>query len=487
MSTATPHDVSSISSRPAPKPRAKKLSVALLAPDGVALRNFVVNNYVTRHFADVTIFHNCPADVPQPLQRNVHSGATWQRMPPMREQPLSFTLRQTLTFAHLYWGDTSSMRFTRTRPMGGSWKTRAANHAGRIVGRIMAHQPGIQMLERAYFRSVEGFPEVEHYRKLFQANRPDVVLSGSHRAPAVLAPVLAAKSLGIPVVTFVASWDNLTSKSRVAAPFDHYLVWSDLMRRELLQFYPHVRPDQATIVGTPQFDCYADPDILLPRAEFFRRWDLDLSRPLICFSGGDAGNCPQDPEHIEIIMTFIRNGRIKGNPQMVVRPMPVDDGRRYEGVRRQFPELRFCQPAWDHLDPGDWSRCVPRPEDVQFLANITQHADLNVNNGSTMTLDYSLHDRPVVNLCFDVGEVLPGRLPLFDYYNWDHYRPILKFKSARFSHSADQLADNINFVLDHPEADREGRQKLVDLQVGHPPGSAGPLIAEALQKVIANA
>ena len=47
---------------------------------------------------------------------------------------------------------------------------------------------------------------------------------------------------------------------------------------------------------------------------------------------------------------------------------------------------------------------MPTPEDVQFLANLTHHADLNINLGSTMTLDFGLHDKPVVNVAFDVAD-----------------------------------------------------------------------------------
>ncbi len=458
-------------------------SAALLAPDGVALRNFVINRYLTRYLPAATVYHNCPAGVPEPIVANAGDNLAWEPMRDLREAPLSFTIRQTLSFAHLYWGDTCAMRFTRTRPMRGSWKTLAANYTGRALGRVMAHQPGIRLLEKAYFQSVSGFPEVEYYRSLFLRQQPSIVMSASHRSPAVLPPVLAAKSLGIPTATFVASWDNLTSKTRIAAPFDHYLVWSDLMRTELLEYYPHVSPEQITVVGTPQFDSYADTSIHWSRAEFFARAGLDPARPLICYSGGDAGNCPQDPEHISILLNLIRNGAIQGNPQVLLRPMPVDDGKRYEKVRREFPELVFRQPVWDHLDPGDWSRCVPRPEDIQFLANLTRHSDLNVNNESTMTLDFSINDRPVVNIAFDVGPVLPGRLPLWDYYDWEHYRPVVRFGSARFARSPEQLAEHINFFLQNPAADREGRQKLVDLQVGRPIGSAGRLIADALARL----
>ena len=145
--------------------------------------------------------------------------------------------------------------------------------------------------------------------------------------------MLAARSLGIPTATFIFSWDNLSSKGRIAAPFDHYLVWSEHMRDELMRYYPDVPAGRIHVVGTPQFEPYADPALLWPREEFFRRIGADPSRPLICYSGGDAGTCPEDPEHVRILMELVRAGRIEGNPQVLVRPVPVDEGKRYARVR----------------------------------------------------------------------------------------------------------------------------------------------------------
>lgn len=123
------------------------------------------------------------------------------------------------------------------------------------------------------------------------------------------------------------------------------------------------------------------------------------------------------------------------------------------------------------------------PQDVGFLANLTQHSDVNVNVASTMTLDFSIHDRPVVNLGFDVKKVPPGRMRIGEFYSWEHYKPIVDLKAVRVAWSADELADHVNFYLENPAADREGRKKLVNLEVGQPVGSSGKLIAEALGRI----
>jgi hypothetical protein len=293
--------------------------------------------------------------------------------------------------------------------------------------------------------------------------------------------VLAARSLGIPTVTFVFSWDNITSKGRIAAPFEYYLVWSEHMKEELQRYYPDVSPDRIHIVGTPQFDPYGDPDLLWPREEFFRRVGADPGRPLICYSGGDTGNCPDDHHHVRILMQAIRNGSVRGNPQVLLRPAPVDEGSRYEPVRREFPELIVERPAWIHTVPDQWSRVIPLASDVQMLANITQHCDLNINLGSTMTLDFAIHDKPVVNIAFDVSDPPPFGIPVWEFfYRFEHYTAVVKLKAARFARSAAELVEHVNAYLENPAFDAEGRRRLAEMQVGVPVGRSGARILEVL-------
>jgi hypothetical protein len=95
------------------------------------------------------------------------------------------------------------------------------------------------------------------------------------------------------------------------------------------------------------------------------------------------------------------------------------------------------------------------------------HADLNINLASTMTLDFAIHDKPVVNVAFDVAEPPPHGLPLWDYYyQFEHYQPVIQLGAARIARSRAELAEHVNAYLANPALDREGRQKFVELEVG---------------------
>ncbi len=439
----------------------------ILLPDGVGVRNFVLGPFLSilARQTGGLILHPIPERNLKEYSGRWNGLFHWREMSRYAETPLAATLRYSLAYAQMFWANTQSMRYGRRAKLRGSCMRRLMMRTARMIGRVFASPLGIGFLERLHCREVAKVPQVVDYRRLFAESKATVLFCSHQRPLEILPPLLAARSLGIPTATFIFSWDNLTSKGRIAAPFDNYLVWSDLMRQELLRYYPDVAPERVHIVGTPQFDPYADRTLLWSRDEFFRQVGADPARRLICYSGGDTGTCPEDHVHVDILMGLVRSGRIKGKPQVLVRPSPVDDGSRYQAVRSKYPELIFAQPAWMHTVPGNWARCIPKAEDVSFLANLIQHTDVNVNLASTMTLDFAIHDRPVVNVAFDVHDpALRGRPPLF-------------------ARSAEEMAAHINAYLRDPALDREARRRFVELEVGAPIGDSSQRVVEILQRI----
>lgn len=457
---------------------------ALLIPDGVGVRNFVLGRFLCdlSSQAAVSVFHIIPPELLETYSAPFHGRVNWEPMQPYSETPLSFTLRYSLSYAQMYWAKTTSMRHNLTLPVKGSWRTKAAHRTARVTGRLAASPRRIKALEAAHCKASSQSPAVARYEELFEQIRPTVLFCSHQRPPEVLPAVLAARRMKIPTATFIFSWDNITSKGRIAAPFDHYLVWSEHMKRELLKYYPDVNAARIHIVGTPQFDPYADESLLWPREDFFRRIGADPERPLICYSGGDTGNCPEDQDHLRVLMQAIREGDIRRSPQVVLRPCPVDDGCRYMPVKRDYPELIVAMPAWTHTRPGEWSRVIPLPEDVAMLANLTHHCDLNVNFGSTMTLDFGIHDKPVVNVAFDVANPPVFGLPVWDFsYKFEHYTNVVKLGAARFGRSAGEFVQHVNDYLENPSLDRDNRRRLMDMQVGAPLGESSRRIVDVLR------
>ena len=229
----------------------------------------------------------------------------------------------------------------------GSWRTRSS-----CIGRrdSLAKWPPFRapFARSSACTAVQssGIGETARYRHLFGrcARRCCSARTSGRRSS--LPVVLAARRAGVPTATFIFSWDNLSSKGRIAAPFDHYLVWSRAMRDELLAYYPDVSPERVHIVGTPQFDPYGDTSMLMSRADFFASIGADPDRPLICYSGGDTGNCPQDHHHVQDSSgaDSIRSDRSASRRCCCGRHRPTT-AMRYDEVRRDFPELIYGRRA----------------------------------------------------------------------------------------------------------------------------------------------
>lgn len=462
--------------------------IALLIPDGVGARNFLLGPFLRCATQDheVHTVHGIPESMLQNYSRGLGENAHWHPLLPFRERPLAFVLRNSLTYAQMYWADTAAMRIKRSRYVPGSWRTKAAVGVARTLGRISASPHGIRRLDRWHCDVVGRFDEVERYAELFRKIQPTVVMSSHQRPTEILPPVLAARSLGIPTATFIFSWDNLSSKGRVVAPFDHYLVWSEQMRTELLQYYPDVAVEDIHIVGTPQFDPYGDRAIHKTRDEFFRQIGADPARKLICFSCGVPETHVADVGHIRLLCQLIKAGRIQGAPQVLVRPAPTDISGRFLPLVEEFPELILAQPHWLSTRSDSWAGVIPAPDDVEFLANLTYHADLNVNYGSTMTLDFAIRDKPVINIVVEVVKPspLPRGLTLLGYLEqFVHYKPVLELGAARVARTAEEFTEHVNAYLENPSLDREGRRRFVDLEVGVPVGESSSRIVDVLDQI----
>ncbi len=460
----------------------QKPLLALLVPDGVGVRNFVHGRFLERAKEAFRVWMLTgfpPENLPDPP-----TGVHLEQMPPYREGKLRSLLRYALQYAHMYRWNTLGMQRVLGEPRHRSWKSLALRKTARAIGSLHASAEGIRRLEFRLWSRVARLAVTEHYRRRFRESTPAVVLC-THQRPSIALPaVLAAREMGVPTATFIFSWDNLSSKGRIAAPYGHFLVWSELMKQEMAQFYPEVEGWRVHVTGTPQFDPYADESLLWSREEFCRRIGADPRRPLICYSGGDRSVCPQGPEQVATVMEALRSGLIGEDAQLIFRPVPTEDGLRYQWVREKYPEMIFAKPEW-RGNPGEgWDTYLPTRADVQFMANLVRHSNVNINVASTMTLDFAIQDKPVVNLAYDVGGAMPFGMSLYDFhYTFEHYRPVVELGAARVARSVEELAGHVNAYLRDPSLDREGRRRLVELEVGAPVGSASERVLEALERI----
>jgi hypothetical protein len=307
----------------------------------------------------------------------------------------------------------------------------------------------------------------------------------THQRPPFLAPFLyAAQQLKIPTSTFIFSWDNLASKGRMLGAFDSFLVWSHLMKEELLYFYPTVPTEKAKVVGTPQFEPYVMPKYKTTAEAFYTKFQLDSRLKTICYSCADVSIGSNDPFVIKAIANAIRNNVLTTKVQLVVRTSPAEDDARFRAIREEYPEIKWNVPQWiltreNHAE--SWSQRIPSEEDIKDLRSLLENVDLNINMCSTMSLDFMLFDTPVINAVF--GNRANGWYNDQRFLNYDHYKKVVESQSVTIAKNETELIDQINQALSYPEERVIQRKWMIDLQISESLAGTSKRIAETLSQL----
>jgi hypothetical protein len=316
----------------------------------------------------------------------------------------------------------------------------------------------------------------EHFDKY----KPDLVFCTTLYAKD-LCVELGAKQRKIPNVAFILSWDNPTTKGPFPVKPDRAIVWNGIMRNELMEYHDF-RPEQVFVSGPPQFDIYTDHSKFISREEFFKRWGLDPAKKLITYTTGSSGMLPFEDEMVEIIQTKIKSGAFRQPCQLLARLHPKD---KYEPYQRfeNTPGLVLQLPGRKGNTNDSWN---PTREDMYGLAETLHYSDVVVNIASTITIDAAALDTPVVNAAFDGFSDKPYEKSCRRYYDFNHYKNVVKTGGLKISQNAEELVQHIQSYLDDPSQEREGRARIREEQCHKLDGKCGERIAlyllESLQK-----
>lgn len=382
--------------------------------------------------------------------------------------------RKTAEMAHLFRFQTTAMReiIKMNRPRG--WNAFAIrNRLSWMIARSLA-KLGIQsQAGEIYESSLAKYTITKKYMKWLSKHEVDVLFFTHQRPPQIAPMAIAGKLLGIPTIAYIFSWDNLSSKGRMPVLFDRFMVWSNLMKSELLQFYSKLDSNDVAITGTPQFETYVYEEFGWSRNQlnlYLNLPDSD-SRRIICFSCGDVSTSPNDAVYIEAIASAIINEVWAKDLVLLVRTSPAEEASRFRELMDKYPSIIWNVPDWPQSNsnhPEPWSQRVPTMNDIHCLKSILKHATVSVNMCSTMSLDFALWDKPVINPVF--GEVgnSSGLFPDRKYLKYDHYAKVIETGAVTICANADELITALRTSLEYPDKYYSERKKVLELQIGEP-------------------
>ncbi|TAF71270.1 MAG: hypothetical protein EAZ58_04470 [Flavobacterium sp.] len=266
---------------------------------------------------------------------------------------------------------------------------------------------------------------------------------------------------------------------------DYYFVWSDLMKKELLLYYPYIKASQVFITGTPQFEAHFDQSKILSREDFCIQHHLDFNKKYICYSGDDVTTCPDDPKYLEDVAVAVRELNQKGHTLGIVfRRCPVDFSTRYNQILEDYKDvITPIAPLWERIGDG-WNTILPTSDDIALQNTTIEHTEMVVNLGSSMVFDYVAHRKPCAFINYDVAQKKLTNWSVKKIYHYVHFRSMPNKEAVLWINSPNEISAIIEKGIATPSTVIENAQKWFEVINQHPPQEASQRIWKAIKTII---
>ena len=306
------------------------------------------------------------------------------------------------------------------------------------IARLLA-MPGFRRL----LRQIEFLIPPDHAIKdWLRMKEPDVVVASPYifSLSREVEYVKAARSLGIPTVVVVLSWDNLTSKGTFHVLPDLTLVWNSALAEEAASLHD-VPKEKLVVTGAPVFDFWYVMKPSLDYEAFAQEVGMDASNPFIlylCSSNYIAAN-----EHL-FVAEFAK--ALRDNPKtkevgILVRPHPLNDaiwkGFMLDGVA-------IWPRSGEHVD---------LPDAKQVYYDTLFHSAAVVGVNTSAFLEAAIVGKPCITVLTQASKPKQSGL--------GHFQHLLNGDFLEIAESYDQAAVICADILAGKDNRREQRRKFV--------------------------
>lgn len=300
-----------------------------------------------------------------------------------------------------------------------------------------------------------------------------------------------AKKNGTKVITAVLSWDNTTTRGYPAAYSDMIISWTDVMKQELVDLN-EIKEDKIEVGGVAHYDYYFDSGFIWSRKKLLSYFKIDKNKKIILFAT-KSPNCYSSNELIaDIISSAISDGSISDEYILVIRLHPIyyrmknsklvfqKQLNEITGLALKYSHVVVNEP---HIETNVMNYSMPEKE-IKLLASLLKHSSLMVNIFSSLNIEASVFDTPLVNVSFEKDNNSisddKARFNIDLDLRQTHNQRIVNSNGVTMVYKKDDIIRAINENLVHPSKMKEGRKKIVDTEVGIYRGNAGERIANLI-------
>ncbi|MFK7935340.1 MAG: hypothetical protein AB8G22_17635 [Saprospiraceae bacterium] len=321
-------------------------------------------------------------------------------------------------------------------------------------------------LRQRFLKKEKRYLQSTSVAQLIEKINPALVIS-TYPVNLLEAKVLyAAQQQAIPTVIHLLSWDNITSKGKFPVSADYYLVWGEVMRKELVEYYQPAA-ERIYSVGVPHFDHHLAVKKQPAVGELLTNLGLNPQEPYLFMAMSSPYFAPKEIDIAERLAEWIEQDVFGKKMQLVVRPHPQNVSgfmadKSWLPRLKQLPSTRV---AVDYPQLANsklrWSMAQ---SDMDHLSNLLIGCSVCLNSGSTVSIDALVLDKPAILTSFDADASLSYWKSARRLIDYTHLKKFIEIGGATPVYAYDELIETINIYLKNPEYHADRRAYALEQQ-----------------------
>jgi len=216
----------------------------------------------------------------------------------------------------------------------------------------------------------------------------------------------------------------------------------------------------------------------MPRSEYFRLHGLDPQRKLLGYACSFVTYSP-NIQNVEALAGLIAHNKLNQPCQLLIRlhPNHYSNVKRWSEERLQMQKLVESYPHVHLVEPvplggelGYYSG-----EDMPEKSSMMAHSDVFITVYSTMVVEASIHETPIISAVIDSPTGWPGEysLPLSKIGGWPTHSRFRQSGAGQVATNEAELRQAINLYLQEPSRDVAAQRDFVKQECTFTDGSAG--------------
>jgi len=297
------------------------------------------------------------------------------------------------------------------------------------------------LLYKTLYSDWQRHVEVE---QVFEDIQPELMVLTHLQNGLITSYLLAAKARNIPILGLNGSWDQPTTKGPLVPGVARILTQSAQVKVDL-ERYHNIPIERIGVVGWPQMDVYANPDISEDRAAFLAQFGLTSADRYILFGAYSQRLGKHEPEIFNRLVSQIENSFFGDNIYLFIRPHPLDN-------EWQSRLGHFSHSPRVLIEPPEIGR-------LKHMAQLLYHAEVVLSSAGTIALDAVALDTPSIAIAFE-DESLPYYERSARRYDMEHYNQVIKTGGIQLVRNYDELQTALGLALENRLVDKETHYQL---------------------------